>query len=940
VEDAKADYVVGTDQFAKPVRIVPGPVWASLEIETRTGKRQLRGFREREVRQVADALNATLNREARNRIFASQVRVSAAAASIEALLGSQRYVRQSDGAACMNQVGSLTDTVMHPSWDSWANESQRAQAWIVRRFIAHTAEDIARANELFMKSEFDRYSEFFDTIESSALTAAQRRACIAMERSNLVLAGAGTGKTSTMIGRAGYLIASSQAVPHQILMLAYGRKAAQEMQERQDKRLAGLCAGATPKIKTFHALGLEIIGAVEGKVPAITVMAEDSAVLDRFINDEMARQCLNPEYVSDVVRWCLGKQFSYSNPFDFDSEDEYEEYVESTELRTLQGELVKSHEELAIANFLYANRIQYLYESPYPIDLADQTHRRYTPDFYLSDYDIYLEHFALNRDMQAPAGWDGYLEGVIWKRQVHQTHGTRLLETRSHMQTEGALEQYLKESLTSVGVELDPLPAEVLLDELRSRGRLQYITKPFREFLTLLKDSAIELHSVRVMASDLPDAGRFELFFLLFEPILEAYESALADAGEVDFGDMIKRAVEYVETGRYQSPFTHILVDEFQDISASRSKLVKALLGQREDAVLFAVGDDWQSIYRFTGSDISLTRDFPAHFGATATTALDKTFRFNDRIGSVSSTFVQRNPSQLSKSIHSVASAGEPCVSLVPVRDRAYALDMCMTAIEQRAAAAGMERASVLVLARYGYVLDNWSSESRARMAARFPGLTVDFMTAHASKGREADFVVILGMEGGTNGFPAQKRPEPLHELLLPRPEEYPNAEERRLFYVTLTRARHRVYVLFEQDKPSDFVRELADRQSRYDVCTDEFANFAGGAAYLDEAPCPGCKRGHLVSRNGPTGEFVGCSRYPRCGYMESACRACGSPMRRADGKRVCTNAACDCVEPTCPECGAAMVRRKGKWGAFWGCANYKGDEAGSCRGKVKIEKR
>lgn len=938
VEDAKAAYVVGTDQFARPARVVPGAVWASIEIETLHGKRRLQGFPERTATMVVDALNATLNREAKNRAMTSQAPVERACVTIESLFESGRYLREADSVRCLADIRGAIEIAAQLWWESWANDAQRAKASIVRDFGESHERLIAEANERFMAAEAARFSELFDTIECSPLTTAQRQACVAMERNNLVLAGAGTGKTSTMIGRAGYLIASGQAAPRQILMLAYGRKAAEEMQDRQDCRLSSLCGGATPKIKTFHALGLEIIGAAEGRVPAITAMAEDSAELDAFIDAEMTRRCLDPQYVGDVLRWCLGKRFSYSNPFDFESEQEYEAYVEETELRTLQGELVKSHEELAIANFLYSNGVAYAYERPYPVDLADSAHRQYVPDFYLPDHDIYIEHFALNGEMRAPSGWHGYLEGVHWKRQVHEEHRTRLIETRSHMQSDGVLEDCLAASLQAAGVELSPRPAETLLDELREKGDLQHVTKPFREFLALLKDSSHDLHSVRMQAASLPEADRYELFFMLFEPILEAYENELARQGAIDFGDMIKRATQHVESGHYQSPFSHILVDEFQDISASRAGLVKALLTQREDAVLFAVGDDWQSIYRFTGSDISITREFRSHFGASSTTALDTTFRFNDRIGDVSAKFVQRNPDQLSKTIRSVVSADEACVSLVAVRDRALGLELCLDAIDRRAADAGLDHAGVLVLARYNWALDDWPKEARARIRARLPRLKIDFMTAHASKGREADFVVIVGMEGGKNGFPAKKRPEALYELLLPRREEFLHAEERRLFYVALTRAKRRVYVVFPDDKKSDFVRELAERRDRYDVCINELANAPGAAAFLDDALCPGCKKGQLVRRTGATGEFAGCSRYPTCTYTEPVCPLCGSPMDRLNGQRVCANRACDHVEPACPVCGAAMVKRRGKFGPeFWGCMNYRGDEPGSCRGKLRI---
>lgn len=719
VEDPTAAYVVPVSEFRCPVRVVPGRFWSALEIETARGKTRLSGFRAPEASSVAALLNTTLQARARDRVNSTAVQIEWAEALISELLDARKYKRQVQAARAVEAAHKAVESSSHAWWSAWADDQQKMSVDRLRTFCRDWKGILAKANDRFVAAETERYSELFDSIESSPLTPAQRRACVINEGRNLVLAGAGTGKTSTMVGRAGYLITAGHAEPPQILMLAYARKAASEMQERQDARLAHLCPnGVTPTIKTFHALGLEIIGKAEGRVPTISILAEDQLELARFIDGELERLCVDGDYAASVFRWCFGHRFSYSNPFDFDSEAEYLDYVESTELRTMQGELVKSHEELIIANWLYSNGVQYRYEQPYlASDTADSEHREYSPDFYLPEYEIYLEHFALDGSLQAPPGWDEYLAGVEWKRQLHQDQGTRLIETRSHMRSDGVLEECLEAMLRAWGVTFSPRPADVLLDELKAKGELKHVTEPVADFLGLLRSSGQDLHSVRMKASVHAEADRFELFFELFEPVLTAYEQHLAQESAIDFGDMIARAIEHVETGRYVSPFTHILIDEFQDISPVRARLIKALLGQRSDAVLFAVGDDWQAIYRFTGSDLRFTRDFEAQFGASATAVLDKTFRFDDQLGATSSKFVQQNAQQLRKTIDSVRAGDEPAVSLVPVADRDRALSMCLRAIEQRVTALSDGRASVLVLARYNYVLDDWIGATRRRLA-------------------------------------------------------------------------------------------------------------------------------------------------------------------------------------------------------------------------------
>jgi hypothetical protein len=178
--------------------------------------------------------------------------------------------------ALVTRTESALEVTNHALWPDFATDQQRGLAESAQRFVEGSAKLVGHANERFVEAELNQYATFFDSVESQPLTISQRRACVISEDNNLVLAGAGTGKTSTIIGRAGHLLASGQVQPPQLLMLAYGRKAAGEMQERQDTRLAPWLDGGSPKIKTFHALGLEIIGKAEGKHPDVSPMAEDS----------------------------------------------------------------------------------------------------------------------------------------------------------------------------------------------------------------------------------------------------------------------------------------------------------------------------------------------------------------------------------------------------------------------------------------------------------------------------------------------------------------------------------------------------------------------------------------------------------------------------------------------------------------------------------------
>ncbi len=862
-------------------------------------------------------------------------------ASVQDLLSRKSYARHSQRLRLLISAKDAVKSTKIFGWRYSASQEQLKKVQALVTFIAKSEELVAAANDDFVLSELVEYGSFFDSIESQPLTNSQRRSCVVDEDCNLVLAGAGTGKTSTMIGRAGYLVASDRAKPHELLMLAYAQKAAKEMQERQDSRLKSLQVKGSPTVKTFHALGLEIIGAVEGRRPDIHLMAIDNQVFAKFIDEQLKKCCDDPDYRELIIRYCGSEKFTYRNPFDFSSISEYNEYVRINELRTLKNEVVKSFEEIVIANFLNANSVAYIYEQSYKVDTAGPDYRQYKPDFYLPEYDVYIEHFALDKSGKPPSHFDQqkYLSGIDWKRDLHKLHETKLIETYSFQKREGLLESRLAEALKANDVEMIPRSSQELLDELLASSQVNEFAILLSDFLTLFKESDYSLSELNKKAKSDIDSSRLCLLLSLFAPILDAYQTELSDSGQIDFADMIRKASDYVEAGAFQSPYIQILVDEFQDINKSRARLLKALCQQRIESGLFAVGDDWQSIYRFTGSDITYTREFSSYFGATATTSLEQTFRFNNMIGKVSSEFVLKNPAQITKSIESKVYVDQPALSMIrAVRDE-DGLRIALDAIVNRRCNNSTEGSNVLVLGRYNFTIKEWlQSVAKRQLKSQFPSLSIEFMTVHSAKGKEADFVVILGLGQGKNGFPSEKPTDPILKWLLPIQEPYPQAEERRLFYVALTRARHRVYLIYNPTEASSFVQELLDIDSGYPICKDEIAE---GLMCVDipHVVCPDCGRGALLPKSGPYGVFVGCSCFPYCKHMEKPCPQCGGLMKSNGRFRICVNPVCGASIPICLNCGGVMVERSGPYGKFWGCTNYKRSGEYVCTYTIPIER-
>ena len=807
--------------------------------------------------------------------------------------------------------------------------------------------DIEQLRENYVESQLVKYADFFKHVESKPLTDKQRRACVVDDNNNLLLAGAGTGKTSVMVGRAGYLINSGQAQADEILLLAYGRKAADEMDERIKAKLG------TDDIKasTFHSLGLRIIADVEGKSPSISPWAEDEKAKDKWVQDTLETLIEDESYRKQLFEYFSRYYYVEKSPFEFDTLGEYYQYLNDNDIRTLKGERVKSFGELYIANWLFSNGIEYKYEAKYEHDVSTDEFSQYQPDFYLPDYGVYIEYYGIDEDDNTAPYIDNqqYLASMKWKRQLHKEHETVCLELFYYQHKKGQLIKALEHAIQGLDIKESPLPDEAILATLNELGRVTELARLFSQLIGLYKAACLDSNGLDSVFSHAADAKQTRKAFELLEPILSRYQQRLSASGDIDFEDMIGKALGYIQQGQFISKWRYIMVDEFQDISEPRARLVKALRdsclpGSKPKTSLFCVGDDWQAIYRFSGADVSLTTKFTEYFGSTAKTYLDKTFRFNSSIGDVATQFVMKNPVQLKKDIRSNSKVDYPAVSLIRRGEQEpatqdepspNALEQALNAISKRIEKVEDElkgRPIVYLLARFWFQLPD--KVELKQLNRQYPKLTIECQSFHASKGKEADYVVIMGMQTGKNGFPSMKVTPPILDAFLPKTEAFEFAEERRLFYVALTRAKHRAYVLADMTDASPFVVELL--KDNYAIEKDEFSTSLVQKIFEDIS-CVRCTTGTLKPRVGNFKSFFSCSHFPLCDHKEEGCELCGSPMtrKRFTGFKVCLNDACSHTVPVCSVCGGDMKLRKGPYGEFWGCINYRRDSLKSCSNKI-----
>jgi DNA helicase-4 len=583
------------------------------------------------------------------------------------------------------------------------------------------------------------------------------------------------------------------------------------------------------------------------------------------------------DFSAIFLRWFQSEFAPYRSLWEFSSWGDYWLYIRANDIRTLRGEQVRSFEECEIANWLYLNGVKYEYETAYAYPAETVYKPNYKPDFFLPDYDVYLEHFAVSRDWKTPPfiSERDYLEGIAWKRATHEQFGTVLIETYSYEKREGILLSNLREKLVArLGDKFQPKPISVAdaLLALRRRGRFDDFSTLVSTFLRHYKDSGIGVKELRYRASIDASSLRALAFVEVFCSIFAAYQNWLRDHHSIDFEDMIILATEYVLSGDYVSPYGYILVDEFQDISVGRSKLLKALLGQRPANQLFCVGDDWQSIYRFAGSEISVIRDFADLFGCTVRVDLEENFRCVDSIADVASKFVLRNESQMTKNINAVKKVDGPAIYVRYAR--AEAMQTALKEILHKISdLADGENSKVLLLGRYRKSIDATAISNFTR---EFPSLKLEFKTVHKAKGDEARFVVVLDLASGRLGFPTGMVDDPILNLVLSTSETYPHSEERRLFYVALTRAKEAVFLLADRNSPSSFVVEL--ERGDYDI------RILNGAP-VEQQACPVCKEGRLTVRHGKYGDFLGCSFFPLCKHKGRIARtAIKAPLNDVGG--------------------------------------------------------
>jgi DNA helicase IV len=790
---------------------------------------------------------------------------------------------------------------------------------------------IIRYNQNYVRTQKEKLNQYFDDVEGKKLDDQQRTALITAEYSNLIIAGAGSGKTLTILGKVKYLIEQKNVKPEDILLLSFTNKTVDELNERL--KTIGLAARAS----TFHKLGYDTIKQNIENVPVLTNENTLSNVIKEYLEKEIFNNAEALEaYIVYVACYMnipeehesynsLGEKLDTEKGIDFQTlkskcEPELNR-VARAELDTIQGEKVKSVEELTIANFLYLNGIEYEYEKIYPFGKPV-----YRPDFYLKDYNIYLEHFGVDENNKAkwltPFNEQKYVEEMALKREAHKMNNTKLLETYSYYNRDHILLDKLREILENENVIFKPRDTKSIYKKVTDNDKNfgKEITNLIITFINLSKSRQIDYNSIITLFTDNSKVEngfmleRQEIFLKFALPIIKKYDTTLKEKGEIDYNDMINQATDTVKAKKPKYTYQHIIIDEYQDISYARFNLIKQIR-DLSGARLICVGDDWQSIYRFAGSDISLFSNFEKYVGKYEQLFIEQTYRNSQSLIDITSKYIQKNTKQISKNPKSKKEALEN-----PIKFVYYAQDNAEDIFinEIRTLIDKNGNKPILVLGRHSFDINEFikfTPNSKIKYYERtdklevqgFEDIELKYITVHKSKGLEADNVIVLNLKNHLLGFPNKMTDDPMLSLLLSDDEEYRFAEERRLFYVALTRTKNEVVLLIPTDV-SLFAEELV---------TDNDFLLTANNEKLTKTNCPYCQTGHLVIRQNSVdhNQFLGCSHYPSCNQTFNNLEILKNTV-------------------LCTRCKSGfMTKRSGQYGNFLGCTNYP-----KCRNTINLQ--
>jgi len=825
--------------------------------------------------------------------------------ALHALLMSDKYLARSDYKRLVENYAELNSFFQNQkaaktlSYYCSANGVPGAEVETFLRNYTDIAnlesgsETIRRHNQTFLERHLESEKDYLDIILKSvdpviSLDAEQRQVVLSDEDYTLVIAGAGAGKTTTVAAKVRYLVERQHIEPEKILVISFTNKAVGELRDKINKALRIKCP-----VTTFHSTGYAILRKQDPAGKNI----RDGGFLFNIVNNYLKSNILEqPELVDKLILF-FGSYFDA--PYEGDDLNSFFNYISKADFTITQG-----------------------------------------------DHVAYIEHFGITQDGRnnrySQEQLERYKAAINDKVKLHRQHGTELIYTFSSYNDGRPLLVHLEEELKTHGFTLEPRSSKEVFDKIVSTEENKYILKLVKlvcTFIQNFKTNGFNTEKFYEWESKSTNE-RTKLFLDVCQQCYLEYTKRLKQQHAVDFEDMINESARILREQKNSGvklDFKYIIVDEYQDISRQRFDLTKAL-SEVCDAKIIAVGDDWQSIYAYAGARIELFTQFKKAMGYGEELKITKTYRNAQEVIDIAGGFIQQNESQLKKALVSPKHITNPIVIQTYTEEvdrkqfegkggRYFLIGKTVEAAMEKILSEN-PKSSILLLGRYGFDAFNlgksadfqYNPDDGSVRSHRFPGVKIEFMTVHRAKGLGYDNVIIINARNELYGFPSQIQEDPVLKYVVKGDYSIDYAEERRLFYVALTRTKNRVYIITPEHHPSQFVTELLrdyplvtmDGQLN-DQSTDNLENIKR---------CPVC--GYpLQLRYKP---HIGlklwiCSNEPEiCDFMTNDLSGGNMSILKCD---------------KCQD--GYLIVKEGKVEPFLGCTNFKADKTG-CDGFMTRE--
>ena len=819
-----------------------------------------------------------------------------------------------------------------------------------------SAEIVTLHNKYFLEKHLISDKEYLDNVLKKVdpainLDDEQRRVVLSDEDYTLVIAGAGAGKTTTVAAKVKYLVEKKGILPEQILVISFTNKAVGELRSKINKALKIDCP-----VTTFHKTGYAILRRKDEERKLIV----DGGFMFNVISNYLKGNILeNPELVDKLILF-FGSYFDA--PYEGDDLNTFFNYIAKADFSTLRGnmseyteeiiskrtgnrvtiarETLRSSQEVRIANFLYLNNIDYVYEKPYPYNIL-YSHKPYTPDFTITQEDkvAYIEHFGITEDGRnnryTSEELERYKNAINDKVKLHRKHKTDLIYTFSQYNDGRDLLEHLNEQLIEHGFKLEERPAKEVFEKIVNTEENRYIANLVKLVCTFIQNfktngfSFEKFDSFKYKTNNV----RTKLFLDICEQCYHEYTKRLKEKNAIDFEDMINDSAKIIheqEINGKKLDFKYIIVDEYQDISRQRFNLTKEL-SNLCNAKIIAVGDDWQSIYAYAGSDITLFTHFKEAFGYGLELSITKTYRNAQEVIDIAGGFIQKNTSQIKKALVSPKHIQNPVVIETYTEEvdrkqyegkggKYFLIGKTVETVIKHILQENPQ-SSILLLGRYGFDAYNlgrssdfvYDEKTGNLYSNTFKDKPIEFMTVHRAKGLGYDNVIIINARNEVYGFPSQVQEDPVLKYVVKDDHSIEYAEERRLFYVALTRTKNRVYIVAPKEHPSEFVTELLnDYHSSIKVHGDLVLDETTDTQAVKKCPICGYPL-QLRYKKAYGLKLWICSNEPEmCDFMTNNLKGGELPIMKCDKCR-----------------DGYMIVKEGKGLPFLGCTNYNADGSG-----------